>query len=518
MGDEAVDPATLPDRIHHPLDHWARHRPDALALIESDGRQLTYGQLRDAVTAMAAILSAAGVRGGDRVIIVNENSAAAATALFAASLLDAWAVLVNARLAPVEIDRIRANAQPRAMLFTHAVSAEAAAHADRHQAGDVAETAAGPVRIAGHLPGETEPVAASGAEQTAAMIYTSGTTGNPKGVMLSHRNLMFAATASGRLRRITADDFVMHIVPVSHVFGLSSIFLCAITAGARVLQVPRFDPAQLAQALRTGISVVQGVPAMYAKLLEYLEVTGQSLTAPRLHYISAGGSPLDIDWKRSIEQRFGLALNNGYGLTECAANVALTRVDRPREDDSIGLPLPGVEMRFVGPDGIDVADGTVGEIWIKGPNVMLGYYRDEATTRAVLDEDGWYRSGDLGRRGEDGHLFIVGRAKELIIRSGFNVYPAEVETAINSHNDVVQSAVVGRKVSGNEEVVALVEVKPGSGLQPSSLRDHVSDRLAAYKRPQYIFILEKIPASPTGKILKAGLAALAEELIAKSRR
>ncbi len=256
---------------------------------------------------------------------------------------------------------------------------------------------------------------------------------------------------------------------------------------------------------------------MYAKLLQYLEVTGQSLTAPRLRYISAGGSPLDIDWKRSIEQRFGLPLNNGYGLTECASNVALTRVDRPRPDDSIGLPLPGVAMRFAGPDGLDVADGTVGEIWIKGPNVMLGYYRDEAGTRAVLDQDGWYRTGDLGRRGEDGHLFIVGRAKDLIIRSGFNVYPAEVETALNSHDDVVQSAVIGRKVSGNEEVVALVEVKPGCGLEPSSLRDYVGRRLAAYKRPQHIFILEKIPASPTGKILKAGLAGLAEALIAGSR-
>ena len=255
---------------------------------------------------------------------------------------------------------------------------------------------------------------------------------------------------------------------------------------------------------------------MYAKLLEHLKSTGRPLVAPGLRYISAGGSPLDIEWKRSIERRFGLPLNNGYGLTECSSNVTITRVGAPRDDDSIGLPLPGVEVRFVDADGADVADGQIGESWIRGPNVTHGYYRDETATRAALSGDGWFRTGDLGRRGRDGYLFIVGRIKELIIRSGFNVYPAEVETAINSHPDVVQSAVIGRKAGGNEEVVAFVEAKPGSGLQPSALRDHTHERLAPYKRPQHIFILEKIPASPTGKILKAPLAPLAEELIAKS--
>ena len=157
-----------------------------------------------------------------------------------------------------------------------------------------------------------------------------------------------------------------------------------------------------------------------------------------------------------------------------------------------------------------------GESWIKGPNLMRGYYRDDGATRAAMTGDGWFRTGDLGRRGKDGYLFIVGRLKELIIRSGFNVYPAEVETALNSHPHVVQSAVIGRKAGGNEEVVAFVEAKSGSSLQPSALRDHARERLAAYKRPQHIFILDKIPASPTGKILKAPLAPLAEELIAKS--
>jgi long-chain acyl-CoA synthetase len=262
MDEGAVDLGALPQRIHDSVDCWAAQTPDAPALLDGDARVLTYAALRDSVTAMAAILANAGVRGGDRVLIVNENSAATVAALFAASRLDAWAVLINARLAPVEIDRIRRHAQPRAIVFTHMVSQEAAAHAIRHDAAASITTVAGAVRIAGGLQADPEPVAACGASQVAAVIYTSGTTGNPKGVMLTHRNLLFTATASGHLRRIVRSDFVIQLVPVAHVFGLASVLLCAINAGAKIALVPRFDPARLADALQSGITVLQGVPAM----------------------------------------------------------------------------------------------------------------------------------------------------------------------------------------------------------------------------------------------------------------
>ena len=514
MDDDPIELATLPRRIHNLVDHWADRAPAQCALIDHDGGTVTYAELADAVRSMAECFVDAGIRGGDRVLIVNESSVATAAALFATSRLDAWAVLVNARLAAVEIDRIREHAQPRAIVLTHAVSRDANLHAERYAAHERSVPLAGPFSVVTHLSAEPEPVETDNASQVVAVIYTSGTTGQPKGVMLTHRNLLFTASVSARLRAMSSSDFVFQIVPIAHVFGLASVLLSAISVGAMIALAPRFDPARLTDALEAGVTVFQGVPALYAKLLEHLELTGRPLSAPKLRYISAGGSPLDIDWKRSIERRFGLPLNNGYGLTECASNVAITRVEAPRDDDSIGRPLPGVEVRFVGADGAEVPDGEVGECCIRGPNLMKGYYRDAAATGAAVTDDGWFHTGDLGRRAGDGYLFIVGRAKELIIRSGFNVYPAEVETALNSHPDVVQSAVIGRRADGNEEVVAFIEARPGSGLGVPTLRGHVRERLAAYKRPQHIFIVEALPASPTGKVLKAALIPLAEQFIA----
>lgn len=516
MPEPPVERAPPAPRIHAPVDRWATERPDAPAFIDHDGRGLTWREAREAVDAAQRHLREAGVRGGDRVLIVLENSVATVAFLMACSRLDAWAVLLNARLAPPEIERIQRHCAPRALVFTDACSPEAARHAERAGAGRVRDAAFGAVRLLGWLPAEPEPTHASAAAQVAAMIYTSGTTGEPKGVMLTHANLLFIANVSGALRALGPGDLVYAVLPLSHVFGLASTFLGTVNAGGALQLVPRFEAGDLAGALAGGgVTVFQGVPSMYARLLEHLDASGEALLAPRLRYMSAGGAPLDIDWKRRIEARFGIVLNNGYGLTEASPTVSQTRIGQPRDDDSIGPALPGLDIRIVDDGEDDVPEGAVGEMWVRGPNVMLGYYRDEAATRDAITSEGWLRTGDLARREPDGALFLVGRAKELIIRSGFNVYPPEVETALNAHPCVVQAAVIGRPVSGNEEVIAFVEVLPGSSVDELAMRAFAAERLAPYKRPQRIFVVERMPASATGKVQKHMLARLAETLVAE---
>ncbi|MDQ2989397.1 MAG: fatty acid--CoA ligase family protein, partial [Pseudomonadota bacterium] len=258
--------------------------------------------------------------------------------------------------------------------------------------------------------------------------------------------------------------------------------------------------------------IMQGVPAMYARLLELSAAPVKS----HLRFIYAGGSPLDPVLKQQVEQLLGMPLHNGYGMTESSPTISQTRLEAPRADTSVGTVIPGVEVRIVDAGGTDVAPGDAGELWVRGPNVMKGYYREPALTAATMREGGWLNTGDMARQDPDGALFIVGRTKELIIRSGFNVYPLEVETALNAHPGVTQSAVVGRAVAGgNEEVVAFVEPDPQHPPSVQELRDYLAARLSPYKCPSEIVIMTALPAAATGKILKGQLKTLAQEMPVK---
>jgi len=253
------------------------------------------------------------------------------------------------------------------------------------------------------------------------------------------------------------------------------------------------------------------VPAMYQRLLEYKAVAGiEELPRGKLRRLAVAGAPLDVTLKSKIEAEFGLPLGNGYGITECAPGIAVVHAETPRNDDAVGSLITGIEARLVGPGGHAVAPGEVGELHVRGPNVMRGYYRAPEATAAVIDADGWFNTGDLARFDGD-ILYIVGRTKELIIRSGFNVYPPEVEAVLNEHPAVVQSAVIGRPVPGNEEVVAYVQLLPGSIATPADLMAHAARLLAPYKRPFEIIVLDTLPAGSTGKILKHRLADAARD-------
>ncbi|MGX9429474.1 MULTISPECIES: class I adenylate-forming enzyme family protein [Bradyrhizobium] len=498
--------ANLPNRIHEVIDRHVAATPDRTALID-DGGSLTYRELDRAIGGTADALRALGIRAGDRIMIVSENAIPLACLLFAASRLDAWAIVVNPRLSPRELDQIRDHSGARRVFLTTDVSKEAAAHAARYSA---------PVEDVGPLYGigvsalneatSPEPVEADGASQVAVLIYTSGTTGTPKGVMLTHRNLLFSAQTTAALRNMTSDDVQYCVLPISHIVGISLLTMTLMT-GATVRLVAKYDPAALVQAMaEEGITILNGVPATYQRLLEYKRTSGLSkLNRGALRLISVAGAPLDLDLKSRVEQELGLPLLNGYGITECSPGISGIRPEAPRADHGVGTLLPGLEARIVGRDGKLVASGAVGELHVRGANVMRGYYRAPDLTAKAIDPDGWFNTGDLARF-EGDCLYIVGRTKEMIIRSGFNVYPAEIEAVLSTHDAVVQCAVVGRPVEGNEEVVAFVQLLQGSKATAEDLMAHVAPQLTSYKRPSEIILLDALPATSTGKILKHKLA------------
>ena len=496
----------LPARIHETYRVWLDRSADNVALIDDKG-SWTYGELDKAVAKIADNLRSLGIRPGDRLIIASENCIALAGLLLAASTLDAWTIVMNPRLSAREINQIRDHSGARRMFLTVGVSKEAAAHAEH--LGAVVQVL-GPLKDIGvtDLNSDTEPeqVEADRAKQVAVLIYTSGTTGTPKGVMLTHENLMFAARTSVELRKMTVDDKLYCVLPISHIVGISML-IATLTGGGTIRLVSKYDPAALIDAMaHEGITLLSGVPATYQRLLEFKKQAGLAKLDPgSLRMIGVAGAPLDLELKSKVEDEFGLSLLNGYGITECSPGISGVRFEQPRNDESVGFLLPGVEAKLLSVDGQTVQSGQVGELHVRGKNVMRGYYRDPELTAKAIDKDGWFNTCDLARFDGDA-LFIVGRTKEMIIRSGFNVYPAEIEAVLSAHPDVVQCAVVGRPVDGNEEIVAFVQLFQGSTTGASELVRFVSSQLTAYKRPSEIILLDSLPATSTGKILKHKLA------------
>jgi long-chain acyl-CoA synthetase len=509
----------LPVRISDVVTPWAESSPDKPALVEASGTW-TYGQLAAAVAATQNWLRKWGVRPGDRVMIVGENCREFIAILLAAAGMDAWPVLVNANLSAREVDEIWSHCGARRVFYTTSASPHAAEHATRHGATVESVEGLGTIGI-GQLNESAEPEAAPEVaspaiepnitHRVAALIYTSGTTGLPKGVMLSHRNLLFLAAGSAKIRALTPDDRFYCVLPISHAVGLSVVLLGSLFSGATLYLSARFDPMNARLTLeRERLTVILGTPATYNQFLQYAKFRGlQSLKFPALRIIASSGAQLHASTKSATENLFGMPLHNGYGVTECSPTIAQTRVEAPRDDTSIGPPFPGVEVRLAGPDGKPVPEGEAGELWVRGPNVMKGYYQAPEETAAAIDVDGWFNTRDLARM-EDGSLFIVGRTKDLIVHRGFNVYPAEVEAVLNSHPAVAQSGVIGRSADGDEEVVAFVQTLPNTVLTATELAEYAARQLAPYKRPSRILFVPNMPLTPTGKVVKAELTKMLE--------
>ncbi len=504
----------LPARVSDALMRHAERDACAPAVRDHLGRVLNYGQFAEAVRAAQRQLQEAGVRAGDRVMLVNENCVPLVVAILALSELSAWPVVVNARMAEAELERIRQHCEPRLVLYFLDSSAAGERWRGFSELDDSAVLTLGEGDVGvRHLSVGARPDEQHLCEAGVfTLIYTTGTTGDPKGVMLTHRNVLYVAAVSSALRGLRASDRVYLVLPVSHVFGLAAVFLASVYVGAELVLADRFEPATAMATMREhGITGVFGVPAMFARLVDHARGQGiGSDDMPPLRFMYSGGAPLDPAIKEKTEALFNMPLLNAYGMTESGPTICQVRYNEPLTSCSVGRLLPGLQARLLGVDGKPVAPGEVGELHIRGPNIMLGYYRNPQATATALDAEGYLNTGDLVRLDEAGNVHIAGRSKELIIHSGFNVYPPEVEGVISQHPGVLLCAVVGQQRDGNEEVVAWVQCAAGSDLNEAELQAFIRPLLTAYKRPSRILFVEQLPTAPSGKVLKHKLKSFSD--------
>jgi acyl-CoA synthetase (AMP-forming)/AMP-acid ligase II len=490
-------------RLHEAFDLRAAASPGRTFLHLPEG-EVDYGTVAAQAEALADELRWLGVQPGDRVMVLAENCPQHVALLIACSRVGAWSCGVNARMAPGEVDAFVAKADPRCVYFTDGASEAAARHGAR--LGAQASAVAGLSRAAARpqAQAETGPLR----ERVAAIIFTSGTTGTPKGVTVTHDGLMHFGRISAASRRLGPDDRSYAFLPMTHIFGLGTVLAASLVAGASLVMRTGFDPADLMEALSHGrVSQLQGPPTMFARLLAWLDDHAiEQVPCPQLRYLYTGAGPLDLPLKRRVEARFGQPLHHGYGLSEYAGSVAVTALGEHRDDTSAGQVVEGAELQVVGPDGRALAPGERGEFWMRGRGLMAGYFRDPAATAEVMRPGGWYASGDLGRIDADGAVFVQGRLKDMIIRSGFNVYPGEVELALQAHPSIRSAAVTGRpEADGNEEVLAFVTLRPGQVLDRAALDAHLREQLAPYKRPARITVVDELPMTHSGKVIKRAL-------------
>lgn len=497
------------ERIHNLFERRLCESADQPFLFTPEG-VLTYAALGEQVALLEDELRGDGVLPGDRVLIVAENCVAHVALILACSRVGAWSCGVNARMSRGEISAFTEKADPRVVYFTAGVSEAAKQHA--------AHVGAGPSGLADLQRSAVRPqaVAEAGeqAEGVAAIIFTSGTTGTPKGVLVTHAGLLQFARVSSASRALGPADRSYAYLPMTHIFGLGTVLMASLHAGAGLVMRSKFDPADVFKALaHEGVSHLQGPPAMFTRLLAWLDEQGVDRPAcPALRYVYTGAAPLDMALKRAVEARFGQALHHGYGLSEYAGALCLVPCGVAREDTSAGYPVEGAELRIVSPEGVDLPAGERGEIWMRGVGLMPGYFRDPAATAQVMRPGGWYASGDVAYRDTDGALYVVGRLKEMIIRSGFNVYPGEVEAVLGAFPGIQRVAVVGRRQSdGNEEIVAFVETVNHAALDWAALNSFLHENLAPYKRPAKILPVDAFPMTHSGKVLKRSLLELYPE-------
>lgn len=471
--------------------------------VRCDDLQLSYTELHAAAGRVATLLERAGIEPGDRVGIMLPNTPAFVIAYFGILYRGAVAVPMNPLLKSREVAYYLSNSGAKALFATPLSADEASGGAEQAGSQCWLVDDAGLAELTADLPEQEVPVDRTD-DDVAVILHTSGTTGKPKGAMLTHANMSRNVDVSVRtLLEIGPDDVVMGCLPLFHVFGLTCGLNGSILAGATLTLIPRFDPGKALEVMeRDGVTLFEGVPTMYSAILALASDEAKH-AARTLRACASGGAALPVQVLSDFENAFDCFILEGYGLSETSPVASFNHPDRPRKAGSIGTPVEGVEMRVVDAGGVEVAQGEPGEIQIRGHNVMKGYWNLPEATEAAISPEGWFATGDVGRVDEDGYFYIVDRTKDMIIRGGYNVYPREVEEVLYEHPAVAEAAVVGVPHDQlGEDVGAAVALKKDASVDVDELRDYVKARVAAYKYPRQIWLVDALPKGPTGKVLK----------------
>jgi long-chain acyl-CoA synthetase len=493
------------------LAHIIDEHPNESVALISRNRATTYGALRDQVARARGGLASLGVEQGDRVALLCGNGRYFVVTYLAALGLGAVVVPLNPASPTIEIQRELAVVQPKIVVVEP--SAAAAWHGVDHGALASVQhvvltegaNADADVTVAGLLDSDPVDIVDVPADTLAVLMFTSGTAGHPRAAMLSHGNLLANLEQSRAAGNgIGAGDVVYGVLPPFHIFGLNVVIGLTLARGATVVLVQRFDPSTALDTIRErGITVIPGAPPLWLAFSHFDDAPADSFATVRLALTGAAKMPEEAI--RRLHERFGLDLAEGYGLTE-AAPVVTSSAGFPVRVGSVGKVLGGMQVRLVDESGDDVPQGDAGEVWVKGPNVFQGYLDEPEATARALTADGWLRTGDIAVTDDDGYLYLVDRAKDLIIVSGFNVYPAEVEEAIAEHPDVLETGVIGVPHPHHGEAVkAYVVLREGAGVDEDAVIAWCGDRLARYKCPSKVLFVDELPRNLNGKLLRREL-------------
>jgi long-chain acyl-CoA synthetase len=485
------------------------HPDSAIALI-SRGRETTYGALRSQVASMRGELSRMGVGKGDVVALLCGNTRYFVVSYLASVGIGAIVVPLNPTSPAPEIENELNVVKPTVVVIEPAAAAAWAqiasmtTNAIRIVIATEGHGIAGAHTIDVFLSAAPAPIVDVEATHHAVYMFTSGTAGSPKAAILTHNNLYTNIRQSNVAEHIGPTDVTYGVLPLFHIFGLNVLLGTTLAGGGCVVLVQRFDPVSTIETIaERKVTIIPGAPSMWMALAQLDHPTADSFRGVRIALSGAAKLPEQIS--HSIAARFGLQIQEGYGLTE-AAPVVTTSVGMEWTPGSIGRPVPGIELRLVDENGDDVLLGDSGEIWIRGENIFAGYLNDPEATARVLSRDGWLRTGDIAVVDEDGHLYMVDRAKDLIIVSGFNVFPAEVEGVLASHPDIAEVSVIGTAHPHTGEAVrAYVVARNGVHLDEDALVDYCRTKLARYKCPSKVMFVDSLPRNISGKVLRYAL-------------